>query len=142
LTAGSWTLTNEFRTQLLEGTFSNLTTGSAVHVGLYTSSSNIGASSTTIAGVTNELSTADGYTAGGVTATLTATGTTSVTLSFSASVTWTASGGSIVARFAVVYEPSGHVIAYCLLDNTPADVTVTSGNTLTISNSNPVITVA
>ena len=142
MTAGSWTLTNEFRTQLLEGTFSNLTTGSAVHVGLYTSSSNIGASSTTIAGVTNELSTADGYTAGGVTATLTATGTTSVTLSFSASVTWTASGGSIVARFAVVYEPSGHVIAYCLLDNTPADVTVTSGNTLTISNSNPVITVA
>ena len=51
-------------------------------------------------------------------------------------VSWTASGGSIVARFAVLYEVSGDVLAYCLLDSTPADVTTTAGNTLTISAGN------
>lgn len=142
MTAGAWTLTSEMRTKLLQGTFSNLTAASAVSVALFQSTSNIGSGSSLYSSLTNEVASANGYTTGGVAATLTASGTTSVTLGFSANVTWTASGGSIVARFAVVYEPSGHVLAYCLLDNTPADVTVTTGNTLTISNSNPIITVA
>ena len=47
---------------------------------------------------------------------------------------WTASGGSIVARFAVIYSStSGKLVAYCLLDTTPADITTTTGNTLTIT---------
>jgi hypothetical protein len=50
----------------------------------------------------------------------------------STDATWTASGGSIVARFAVIYEVTGNVVCYCLLDSTPADVTVTTGNTLTV----------
>jgi hypothetical protein len=142
MTAGPWTLTNEMRSRVLDGTFSNLTAANAVKVGLFQSTSNIGTSSTTYSGLTNEVANGNGYTTGGPAATLSMSGTTSVTLGFSANVTYTASGGSIVARFAVVYEPSGHVLAYCLLDSTPADVTVTSGNTLTISNSNPIITVA
>lgn len=142
MTAGSWTLTNEFRKQLLDGTFSNLEGTSAVKVALLQSTSNVSTSSTTYAGLTNEVANGNGYTTGGVAATLAASGTTSVTLSFSANVTFTASGGSIVGRFAVVYEPAGHILGYCLLDATPADVTVTTGNTLTISNSNPIITVA
>lgn len=45
---------------------------------------------------------------------------------------WTASGGDIVARFAVIYEVGGNVLCYCTLDTTPADVTAVNGNTLTI----------
>jgi hypothetical protein len=59
---------------------------------------------------------------------------------------WTASGGSIVARFAVLYKVSSDdVMAYCLLDATPADVTVTTGNTLTLDSDGtpgPVLTLA
>ena len=48
---------------------------------------------------------------------------------------WTATGSSIVARGAVLYNDSAtnkDLICYCLLDSTPADVTCTTGNTLTI----------
>ena len=50
-----------------------------------------------------------------------------------ADAVWTASGGSIVARFAVIYKSAGNVLCYCLLDSTPADVTATTGNTLTVA---------
>jgi len=46
-----------------------------------------------------------------------------------------AAGGSMVARFAVLYDDTAankDLIAYCLLDSAPADVTVTTGNSLTI----------
>jgi hypothetical protein len=33
----------------------------------------------------------------------------------------------------VIYESGGDVLCYCLLDSTPADVTATTGNTLTIA---------
>ena len=49
---------------------------------------------------------------------------------------------SRVARFAVLYESGGDVICYCLLDSTPADVTVTTGNTLTISTPSGIFTLA
>ena len=60
------------------------------------------------------------------------------TLTFDADnpAAWTATGGSIVARFAVLYSDTAtnkDLIAYCILDSAPADVTVTVGNTLTIS---------
>ena len=51
---------------------------------------------------------------------------------------WTASGGSIVARYWVLYDnqtgadSTRNVIAYGLLDNTPADVTATDGDTITL----------
>jgi hypothetical protein len=50
-----------------------------------------------------------------------------------ADLVWTALTGDIVARFAVIYESGGDVLCYCLLDSTPADVTATDGNTLTIA---------
>jgi len=47
---------------------------------------------------------------------------------------WTASGGSITARYAVIYNSTtGGLIGYSLLDNSPADVTATTGNTFTVS---------
>jgi hypothetical protein len=53
-----------------------------------------------------------------------------------ADASFTASGGSIVARFAVVYDDTvtnKDLICYCLLDSAPADVTVTTGNIMLIS---------
>lgn len=48
-------------------------------------------------------------------------------------IEWTASGGTIQARYAVIYHVSTDVpIACCLMDNTPQDVSVTDTNTLTI----------
>lgn len=110
---------------------------------LFLSTSNIGAGSTTYAGLTNEHANANGYTTGGIAITLTLAGTTTVTVDIATDPVWTASGGSIVARFAVIYEVGGRVLCYCLLDSTPADVTATNGNTLTVAaNASGVLTLA
>jgi hypothetical protein len=52
--------------------------------------------------------------------------------------TWTASGGSIVARYWVLFsfvtnDADSPLLAYGLLDSTPADVTTPSGSPLTIN---------
>lgn len=139
--AGPWTFTSGGRTRLLNGTF-DIDTDS-FKCALFLSTSNIGAASTTFAGVTNEHAAANGYTAGGITVSpLTLSGTTTVTVDFGTDPVWTASGGSITARFAVVYEVAGDVLAYALLDNAPADVTATAGNTLTVATSSGFFTLA
>ena len=143
MAAGAWTPTNATRTKILNGTFD--WDSDTWKCALFLSTSNIGAASTTYAGVTNEHSNANGYTTGGITVAFTLSGTTSVTASFTSNPVWTASGGSIVARFGVIYESGGDVAFYCLLDSTPADVTATTGNTLTIDSDgtpNPVFTLA
>ena len=132
MAAGAWTFTNGSRTRMLDGTFDFDT--DSFKVALFLSTSNIGAASTTYAGVTNEHANANGYTTGGISlGPLTLSGTTTVTVDDPLDMVWTASGGSITARFAVLYENAGDVVCYCLLDNTPADVTATTGNTLTIA---------
>ena len=131
MAAGAWTFTDVGRTRLLNGTFDIDT--DTFKCALFLSTSNIGAASTTYAGVTNEHANANGYTTGGIGVTLTLAGTTTVTVDISTDPVWTASGGSITARFAVIYEVSGDVLCYCLLDSTPADVTATTGNTLTVA---------
>lgn len=138
--AGAWTFTNTGRTSLLNGTFD--IDSDSWKMALFLSASNIGAASTTYAGLTNEHANANGYTTGGVAMTLTLAGTTTVTVDGN-DPSWTASGGSIVARFAVIYEVSGNVLCYCLLDSTPADVTVTTGNSLTVQlNASGIFTLA
>lgn len=66
----------------------------------------------------------------------------------SANPQWAASGGSIVARYWVLFkddaggDASSPLLAYGLLDDTPADVTTTDGNTLTLNvNANGYFTV-
>lgn len=141
MAAGVWLFTDITRTKLLDGTF-DIDTDSW-KIALFLSTSNIGAASTTYAGVTNEHANANGYTTGGIAITQTLSGTTSVKATTATSMVWTASGGSIVARFAVIYEVAGNVLCYCLLDSTPADVTVTTGNTLTITmNASGIFTLA
>ena len=130
MAAGTWTFTDAGRTKLLDGTF-DLDTDT-FKMALFLSTSNLGTGTTTYAGVTNEHSNANGYTTGGTAVTLSLSGTTTVTVD-STDASWTASGGSIVARFAAIYEVAGQVLCYCLLDSTPADVTCSSGNTLTVT---------
>jgi len=139
--ADAWSFTNTARTSLLDGTF-DIDTDS-FKMALFLSTSDIGAASTTFAAVTNEHAAANGYTAGGNAITLTLSGTTTVTVDISSDPVFTASGGSIIARFAVIYEVAGDVLCFTLMDNTPADVTATDGNTLTVAaNASGVFTLA
>lgn len=141
MAAGNWTFTNGARTSLLDGTF-DLDTDS-FKIALFQQSSNIGASSTTYAGLTNEVANGNGYTTGGNAVTGSLSGTTTVTFDTTDPAVWTASGAGFTAYYAVLYEVAGNVLAYCLLDSSPADVTVTAGNTLTITiNASGVFTLA
>src|SRR3954469_5345848 len=131
MAAGAWTFPNTARTNLLNGTFD--IDSDTWKMALFTSASNLGAATTTYAGVTSEVANANGYTTGGQAIVLTLAGTTTVTVDIQTDPVWTASGGSITARFGEIYEVGGNVLCYCLLDSTPADVTATDGNTLTVA---------
>jgi hypothetical protein len=140
MAAGTWTFTNGGRTKLLDGTFD--INSDTWKVALFLSTSNLGASTTTYAGVTNEHANGNGYTTGGESITLSLSGTTTVTVD-GGDTTWTASGGPITARFAAIYEVGGDVLCYCLLDSTPADVTATDGNPLNLNiNASGIFTLA
>jgi hypothetical protein len=127
----AWTFTNGARDRLLSTDVEGMT----LKMALFLSTSNLSAASTTYAGVTNEVANANGYTTGGIAITMAVTGTTTLTATLAVNPVWTASGGSITARFAVIYESAGNVLCYCTLDSTPADVTATATNTLTIAAS-------
>ena len=92
------------------------------------------ATHTTLSAIT-ELSTANGYTAGGATTTIGITETTgTVTVTATDPAAWTASGAGISFRYAALYNdtatsPADALIAYW--DN-GSSTTVTSGNTLTV----------
>ena len=131
MAAGSWTFTNTGRTSLLNGTF-DLDTDT-FRIALFQSTSDLGAASVAYADLTNEVATANGYTQNAKAVTLALSGTTTVKVDETTNPVWTASGGSIVARFAAIYKVSGNVLCYCLLDSAPADVTTTDGNTLTVT---------
>ena len=131
MAAGAWTFTIGGRTSLLDGTFD--IDSDTWNMALFLSTSDLGAASTTYAGVSNEHANANGYTTGGEAVVLALTGTTTVKVDVNVDPVWTAAGGSIVARFAAIYEVGGNILCYCELDSTPADVTVTTGNTLTVA---------
>ena len=115
---------------------------------LFTSTHTPALTDTTFSALTNQVATAFGYTAGGATlGTVTWAQTTGTATFDAADVTWTAAGGSITARYAVLYNSTvaaaGDLVGYILLDNTPADVTVTDTNTLTVQwNASGIFTLA
>jgi len=119
-------------------------------VTLHNSTYTFAATQNVYADLTNELTTANGYTNGGIALASVTWSQTSGTATFDAADTvWTASGGSIVARRAVLRAVGTFnsqvdpLILSVLLDTTPADVTATSGNTLTLQwNASGIFTLA
>jgi hypothetical protein len=106
---------------------------------LHSSSYTFSAAHNVYADLTNELATAVGYTNGGQALAGVVWDHSGVTANLDANDTaWTASGGSIVARRAVLRvvgtfnSQVDPLILSVLLDTTPADVTVTTGNVLTL----------
>jgi len=89
----------------------------------------------TFALLTGEHAEENGYLQGGLPVTPTLTGS-SQNVNFTTSpAEWTATGGNIVARFAVKYNTTtGGLVGYSLMDDEPADKTATDGNTFTVSD--------
>lgn len=90
-----------------------------------------------LADLTNQHATANGYPAGGIALTNVTWVRSGGTVTFDCdNVVFTAAGGSITGRFAVIYDDTDAgdaLLCVCLLDTTPADVTATDGNTLTVA---------
>ena len=136
--AGKWKLYESAKEYIGDGTID--LDDNTMKVALFLSTSNVNTLSiATLSAATNQVATAFGYTAGGVTVAATWVRSGGTTTFDCADAVWTAAGGSITARFGVLYR-SGTVnavvdalVAVCLLDTAPADVTATDGNTLTIA---------
>jgi hypothetical protein len=140
LASGPWVIYNEFKVAV--GAKKIDLTADVFKVALLASTSNAGSAALATAQyatLTNELATANGYTAGGVTpGTPTYTQTAGTATFDIADASWTATG-TLTARFAVLYDftaTNKDLVAYMLLDSTPADVVVSTGNTLTIQIAN------
>lgn len=88
--------------------------------------------------ITNELATANGYTAGGATLgskTSTYAGASNTTVHDAADTAWTAAGGSIGPfRYAIIYKSTGTASTSPLIGYVDfgSDQTITNGNTGTI----------
>lgn len=138
MAANAWTIYNEFKATLGLKAL-NLNTDT-IKMALFQSTSNCGSASlgtAQYATLTNEVTNANGYTTGGVTLSGVSYSQTAGTATFTTGTgTWVASGGSIVIRFAVLYDftaTNKDLICFTLLDNSPANVTVVNGQTLNVT---------
>lgn len=119
----------------------NLASSPSLKATLHTSSYVPNLSSHTVyASLTNELPTNYGYTVGGATLSGVTFNVDGSTVPLKASPTiWTANTSNLVARYLVLRyfgTVNGQVdplILYVLMDNSPADVTATPGNAITVN---------
>ena len=150
MAASAWLIHNKFKEYMGDGTVDM--DGDAFKINLYLSTSNIATLSIdALSTATNQHATANGYTQD-TKAIVTPTWEEAAgTVTFNCdNVVWTAAGGSILARFAAIYDDTvgptpvtDPIVCHTLLDTTPADVTATDGNTFTIEmNASGVFTVA
>lgn len=135
MAADAWKVYDSFKEKMADGTL-DLDTDS-FKVALWTSTNpplQTDDSYTTEAAAGGEVANGFGYTTGGVAVTGVTWADASGTVTFDMdNPSWTASGGNIVARYAILYDDTDAVkslVAMSLLDNSPADVTTTDGNTL------------
>lgn len=136
MAAGKWKLYDTAKEKIGQGLID--LDGHTFKMALFLSTSNCDTlTHDELGDLTNQHANANGYTTGGSTLTNVTWVNSSGTITFDCdNVVWTASGGSIVARFAVIYDDTvagDPLLAVCLLDTAPADVTATNGNTLTIT---------
>lgn len=142
----SWSVFDQFKFKL--GTKSENLSTDTIKMALFTSSSTnaqtTSLSTATYATLNGEVSNANGYTTAGVTVTPTWSNTSGTETFTTTNATWTATSSGITARTAVLYDStSGDLICWSVLDSTPADVTVSAGNTLTVQiNGSGVFTLA
>lgn len=141
MAAGKWKLYETAKLYLADGTL-DLDDNTNWRLALFLSTSNantLGGTNDLYGDLTNEHANANGYTTLGLAITPTWAQAAGTATFDSTDPVWTASGGSIVARFGVIYKNATvntivkPLLAVCLLDTTPADVTATTGNTLTIT---------
>lgn len=139
MASGKWKLYEAAKLAIANGEIDLNSHSFKINLYLSTSNCNTLSGDTALANLTNQVATNFGYTQNDKAVTITtsqASGT--VTVDETTNPSWTASGGSITARFAVIYDDthaSKQALCVCLLDTTPADVTATAGNTLTITQS-------
>jgi hypothetical protein len=137
MAAGKWKLYEQAKLDIANGDID--LNGHSFKIALFSSASNCNTLSgvTNLASLTNQLATANGYTQNTKSVTITtANSGGTITVDETTNPSWTASGGSITARFAVIYDDthaSDQALCVCLLDTTPADVTATDTNTFTIT---------
>lgn len=135
--AGKWKLYEAAKLGIANGEIDLDTHSFKITLFLSTSNCNTLSGVTGIANLTNQVATAFGYTQNSKTVTLATSqvgGT--VTVDETTNPVWTAAGGSITARYAVIYDDTHatkQAVCVCLLDTTPADVTATDTNTFTIT---------
>jgi hypothetical protein len=142
MAAGKWKVYEIAKEQIATGVMDLDSDSFRINLYLSTSNADTLAKGTieNMGDLTNEVATNFGYTQGAKTVTLSVSesgGT--VTVDETTNPVWTASGGAITARFAVIYKyvdgtPANNTpLCVCLLDTAPADVSATDGNTLTIT---------
>ncbi len=135
MAANAWKAYNSFRKNMADGLID--LDGHTFKIALFQSSSNCGdVAQTGYASLTNEVANGNGYVTGGATLGSVTFNYSGTTATFDcADPTWTASGGSIVSRFAVIYDDTATgdpLVACSLLDNAPANITENDGQTLTL----------
>lgn len=137
MAAGKWKLYEAAKLALANGEIDLDAHSFKINLYLSTSNCNTLSGTTGIASLTNQVATNFGYTQDSKAVTIaTSQASGTVTVDETTNPVWTASGGSITARYAVIYDDthaSKQALCVCLLDTTPADVTATTGNTLTIT---------
>ena len=144
--AGKWKLYHSAKEYIGDGTID--LDSHTFKIALFQSTSNANTlTNVNLGDLTNQVAGSFGYTTGGNTLGSVTWTNSSGTVTFDAADTsWTASGGSITARFAVIYDDTDAndcLLAVCLLDTAPADVTASSGNNLNINfNASGIFTVS
>lgn len=143
MAAGAWSIYNKFKEYVMDNTID--IDGDTFMMALYTSASNAATTTLSIRSeITNEVSSANGYTQGGksITAITWATGASASEMRFDGTSTiWSASGGNISnVKFAVIYDKTTGASAGVqkivqVSQLSTAQFNVTDGNTLTITPS-------
>lgn len=139
MAASAWAFYESFREYVGDGTI-DLDTDT-FYIAFYLSTSNAATlTNSVLADLTNQVANGNGYVTNGQALDSVTWTRSGATVTFDAAdEVFTASGGSITARFAVIYKSgtanaiTNPLVCYSLLDTTPADVTATDGNTLTIA---------
>lgn len=142
MAAGKWKIYDVSKKYIGDGTLDlDDTTNWKGALFLSTSNANtLSLATPTYGNLTNEHANANGYTTGGVALsgiTFTRSGGTVTFDCSDLAPGWTASGGSIIYRFGVIYKDATvnsvvkPLLCVAVADTTPADVTTTNGNTLT-----------